>query len=429
VALLAAALTAAAAVTGCSGGAEGTTSPDLATMAPSTTAPLLQWVAPVPPFGTPSNAGSYTLVALVTGTASATFTVQNNGDRASGALAVSLTATGAAAYTITSNTCSGVSLGKGKGCSVAVQFAPTTAGAASAVLSVTSKKLDAQATVTLTGAALRRATLVGGDRHTCGLTSAGAAYCWGDNSYGQLGTTTNSGTSTPNPTPTAVSVPSGVTFVSLAAGFYHTCGLTSAGAAYCWGQNSYGQLGTTTNTGTDTPNPTPTAVSVPSGVTFGSLAAGAYHTCGLTSAGGTYCWGWNYYGQLGTTTNTGTDTPNPTPTAVSVPSGVTFVSLEAGVYHTCGLTSAGAAYCWGNSGDGQLGNGTTTASSAPVAVSAPEGVTFASLAAGSYHNCGVTSAGAAYCWGSNGYGQLGDGTTTSRATPTAVTAGLTFATP
>jgi alpha-tubulin suppressor-like RCC1 family protein len=317
VALLAAALTAAAAVTGCSGGAEGTTSPDLATMAPSTTAPLLQWVAPVPPFGTPSNAGSYTLVALVTGTASATFTVQNNGDRASGALAVSLTATGAAAYTITSNTCSGVSLGKGKGCSVAVQFAPTTAGAASAVLSVTSKKLDAQATVTLTGAALRRATLVGGDRHTCGLTSAGAAYCWGDNSYGQLGTTTN----------------------------------------------------------------------------------------------------------------TGTDTPNPTPTAVSVPSGVTFVSLEAGVYHTCGLTSAGAAYCWGDSGNGQLGNGTTTGSSAPVAVSAPEGVTFAGLAAGSYHNCGVTSAGAAYCWGFNGYGQLGDGTTTSRATPTAVTAGLTFATP
>jgi alpha-tubulin suppressor-like RCC1 family protein len=164
-------------------------------------------------------------------------------------------------------------------------------------------------------------------------------------------------------------------------------------------------------------------------VTFVSLAAGAYHICGLTTAGGAYCWGWNYFGQLGTTTNTGTDSPNPTPTAVSLPNGVTFVSIEAGVYHTCGLTSAGAAYCWGNSGNGQLGDGTTTGSSAPVAVSAPEGVTFARLAAGSYHTCGVTSAGAAYCWGFNDYGQLGDGTTTSRATPTAVTAGLTFATP
>ena len=261
------------------------------------------------------------------------------------------------------------------------------------------------------------ASLTGGGFHTCALTSAGAAYCWGSNGVGQLGDWTG----TTRLTPTAVTMPSGVTFASLTAGRHHTCGLTSGGAAYCWGYNGYGQLGD----GTTLNRLAPSVVAMPSGVTFVSLAGGSNHTCGLTSAGAGYCWGYNPDGQLGD----GTTTTRLAPTAVTMPSGVTFASLAAGQTHTCGLTSAGAAYCWGSNSDGQLGDGTTTTRLMPTAVITPGGVTFASLTGGQHHTCGLTAAGAAYCWGDNGFGQLGDGTTTTRLTPIAVTmpGGVTFA--
>src|SRR5437667_408817 len=101
-----------------------------------------------------------------------------------------------------------------------------------------------------------------------------------------------------------------------------------------------------------------------------------------------------------------------TPFAVTL----TFAAVTAGAAHTCGVTAAGAAYCWGDNGFGQLGDGTTTSQLTPVPVQAPAGVSFAAVTAGAAHTCGVTAAGAAYCWGDNGFGQLGDGTTTSQLT-------------
>jgi len=99
--------------------------------------------------------------------------------------------------------------------------------------------------------------------------------------------------------------------------------------------------------------------------------------------------------------------------------GVTWVSIAAGNDHTCGLTSGGAAYCWGLNGDGQLGDNTTTQRLTPVAVQ-QGGVTFASITGGADHTCGLTSGGAAYCWGDNSNGRLGDNTMTQRLTPAAV---------
>src|SRR6266480_3330669 len=237
---------------------------------------------------------------------------------------------------------------------------------------------------------------------TCGVTAAGAAYCWGENFRGQLG----DGTTTDRLTP--VLLVGGVSFTAVRAGDYHTCGVTAAGAAYCWGNNSDGELGDETTTSRSTPG------LVAGGVSFATVsAAGQDHTCGLTTAGSAYCWGYNGFGELGDGTTTSRTSP------VLVVGGVTFaaVSARGGVY-TCGVTAAGAAYCWGDNGDGKLGDGTTTSRTSPVLVSG--GVTFAAVRANEYHTCGVTAAGAAYCWGQNGSGQLGDGTTIDRLTPVRV---------
>src|SRR5207245_8871930 len=115
---------------------------------------------------------------------------------------------------------------------------------------------------------------------------------------------------------------------------------------------------------------------------------------------------------------------------VHPPPGVGLAPVTAGPPHTCGVTAAGAAYCWGDNGFGQLGDGTTTSQSSPVLVQAPAGVSFAAVTGGVAHTCGVTAAGIAYCWGRNLEGQLGDGTiTTNRLTPVLVQAraGVSFA--
>ena len=249
--------------------------------------------------------------------------------------------------------------------------------------------------------------LAAGGEYTCGIAGAGAAYCWGNNSLGQLGDGSSANSSTP------VAVSGGLSLGALTAGSTHVCGLTGTGAAYCWGNDSVGQLGD----GSNTNSPAPVAVST--SLRFSALAAGTDHTCGLATDAAAYCWGDNAFGQLGDTSTTRSSQP------VAVTGGLTFIALIAGRHHTCGLTTSGTGYCWGDNAFGQLGDSSTTNSSRPVAIAA--GLTFGTLVAGLRHTCGLTAVGAAYCWGFNRFGQLGSSVSPFlRTIPTAVTGSLTF---
>lgn len=250
--------------------------------------------------------------------------------------------------------------------------------------------------------------IASGKGASCALDRDGDAYCWGVNSHGEAGV----GDQEPHLAPTAVS--GGHTFTQLQIGATFTCGLDDAGAAWCWGLNVVGQIG---NGSSSQFHDTPEAVS--GGHTFTEIAVGGDHACALTAAGAVWCWGYNFYGQLGDGTTTGSNVP------VQVTGDVIFESIGLGYFHSCGLDSAGDAHCWGRGNWGQLGDGMTNhATSGPVSVSG--GFTFETIDGGLSHTCAWTSGGGAYCWGGNIVGQLGNGTTASDSVPTPVTGGLSF---
>jgi alpha-tubulin suppressor-like RCC1 family protein len=285
--------------------------------------------------------------------------------------------------------------------------------------------------------------LASGADTMCALTSTSGAECWGWNYYGQLGVGTDTGPQICGwgdeypigcaIAPVAVrGLGSGVS--AIAGGYAHACALTTEGAVKCWGYNAAGQLGDGTASGPQrcgqVPTPcsmTPVPVSGPaSGVR--AIAAGWDHTCAVTDAGGVECWGDNGEGQLGD----GTTAVRSIPVAVQLPSGMHATAVAGGGQHTCALTSEGGVECWGYNAWGQLGDGTDTGpqycdeahefpcSTIPVAVKLPEGVTATALATGGYHTCAVTSSGGVECWGRNDEGELGDGTTIESWTPVAV---------
>jgi alpha-tubulin suppressor-like RCC1 family protein len=251
------------------------------------------------------------------------------------------------------------------------------------------------------------ANLAAGAYHTCAVLETGDVWCWGQDEYGELGDN-----------PINLFVPQDVTglttgVTAVGAGSDHTCAIV-AGGLRCWGANAKGQLGDGTLVGRALPGD---VVGLTSGVS--AVTGGRSHTCALTTSAGVKCWGANDKGQLGDGTLTDRWVPGD---VTGLTSGVQAVAAASGS-HTCALTAGGGVKCWGANTFGQLGNGTTSNSSAPVDVSGLASGILA-LHVGSSHACALTNAGAVKCWGYNGDGELGTGTWVDSSVPVDVT-GLT----
>jgi alpha-tubulin suppressor-like RCC1 family protein len=253
-----------------------------------------------------------------------------------------------------------------------------------------------------------------GSGHSCALSDLGDAYCWGRNYAGQLG----DGTTTDRTAPTLVL--GGLTFASIDVGFNHSCGITAAGTAYCWGGDDLGQLGDGTSMAYRT---SPFAVA--GGLNYSVIRAGSKHTCALeTGTGHAFCWGANGLGQIGNGAGGVSDTDMvASPTAVS--SARSYTQLDAGGSHNCAITG-NFTYCWGWNGYGQIGLSTTeTCAAARPCVRVPtrpaSNLRLSAVGLGTSHSCGLEgSTGTLICWGNNTHGQIGDGTTTNRPTPVVV---------
>jgi alpha-tubulin suppressor-like RCC1 family protein len=256
-----------------------------------------------------------------------------------------------------------------------------------------STTLPADITPPPNATALQRVSAISaGAYHTCTLTDGGSAVCWGGNETGQLG----DGTTADRAFAAPISGLGGEV-TQVVTGFSSTCAITTGGALLCWGRNDTGAIGDGTSEAMHT---TPTQV-LGLGADVREVAVGREHACAVTT-GKVWCWGDNTFGQLGAET---AEQQQSTPVEV-VGLSSDVVSIGLGWYHTCVLTASGQVMCWGNNQTAQLGTGSgpVSQSNSPIAIEGlPSGIT--SLAVGGGHNCVLTEAGAVVCWGANNYGQ------------------------
>jgi alpha-tubulin suppressor-like RCC1 family protein len=284
-------------------------------------------------------------------------------------------------------------------------------------------KLTASGTVT---------DLTAGAHFVCAVKDNYFIYCWGDGQYGALGNNASASSSLPVRTVQGA-IASDVVHIS--AGGLHTCYSAANNEIWCWGYGYYGQIGDGTTYQTSMrpykvqTNADSASSQLPSGVDILAVSSGYYHTCVLASDGAAYCWGRNLEGQLGT--NNGTVLgQNPRARKVrnyaentdsELPAGVKFVSLASGKYHSCALGDDDNIYCWGRGTGGQLGDGAPYTSGTAIRVrkdaddtrsALPASATINFLVAGD-SSCAVTEYDGTYCWGVGSDGQMGNGTTTA----------------
>jgi alpha-tubulin suppressor-like RCC1 family protein len=220
------------------------------------------------------------------------------------------------------------------------------------------------------------------------LTTACESYVAGDNTLGQLGisnTGADSGT-----------FDVGAKWVKMESGYYHSCGITTQSKVWCWGLNSSGQIGASSGAGPIEYTP----IQIGTATDWKEISPGGAHTCGIRT-GQLWCWGNDSYGQIG---NGLPQSNHTSPTRVGNSSD--WTSVHAGEFHTCGIRAGGLLYCWGRNNLGQAGVGNTVAFYATPQLITAEGP-WKTAAAGNDHTCGIDVADVLYCWGSNSNGQLG----------------------
>ena len=273
--------------------------------------------------------------------------------------------------------------------------------------------------------------------------SDGNAYAWGYNNYGELGDGTDINKSTPvmvkiPDRKTYQDLPKDFTYLQVSAGEYHSVAIGSDGYVYAWGYNNYGQLGNNT-TSRYTANTVPVRVRDPDspndtskGLKATQVSAGRDYSLAVSSNGYTYAWGHNNYGQLGDNTTSDSAVPVPVRDPASpndTSKGLKATQVSGGYNYSLALGSDGYAYAWGDNDHGQLGNkGTSDPYPYPVKVlaSAQSTSTYGSwlhaaqISAGDHHSLAIGTDGNAKAWGYNGYGRLGDGTTTESNVPVPV---------
>ena len=278
--------------------------------------------------------------------------------------------------------------------------------------------------------AIRIVKVSNGSYHSFGLTSDGRIYAWGRNTSGELGIgATLARSNVPIAVKTTGTPMDGKVVKQVEGGGRyegsHSIALASDGTVYTWGLNQYGQLGNNTTTNSRSPIAVQVAGTPLAGKTIVQIAAGADHSLALDSDGALYAWGSNAYGQLGNGTMTNSSVPVAVKIAGTPLAGKTIVQIAAGANHNMVLTSDGAVYTWGWNYHGQLGNNTKTNSNTIVAVqtiSTPiAGKKIVKIAAGQGHSLALTDDGMVYAWGRNDTGQLGNNATTDAMLPVAVT--------
>ncbi len=246
----------------------------------------------------------------------------------------------------------------------------------------------------------------------CGLQADGGIYCWGVNGAGQLGTGDTIWSYDPVPVDQGSLV-----FERLSVGLVNSCALTADGTAYCWGDNAFLSVGTTDDRSVDILSPT----QVQGSITFEAIQVGATTACGVAADGSTYCWGWDFYGSLGTGATSGV-------AASSVPAAIVggnaFLWAGEGPQNSifapsCGIEASGDVYCWGAGAYGALGTAATVDSCGPITqdgetfpcsgtpVLVQGGHTWLVVSGAAASACAIDDTGQAYCWGRNSSGQLG----------------------
>ena len=285
---------------------------------------------------------------------------------------------------------------------------------------------DALAAIDLGSGRTARSISIGGS-HACALLDDDTVTCWGFSANGQLGqgitTTVGDEPGELGENLSVIDLGTGRTATAISAGASHTCAVLDNGAAKCWGQGFFGQLGygDTINRGdnADEMGDELPAIDLGAGRTAQAIAAGDLHTCALLDNGTVRCWGTNSNGELGLgDTRSRANEEGDGVTAIDLGTGRTATAIAVGATHTCAVLDNGAAKCWGDNSYGQLGQGDTDArgdnagelGDALPAIDLGAGRTATAISAGATHTCALLDNGTVKCWGNNQVGELGQGT-------------------